>query len=116
MEGSQKQHEIYTKVAELKKRMTFIVESKSNQELGVIKIHDLKKLGDEDRKEVLIDAKILEVLSHPNIIRFREVYKTKKKQLCIVMDYADNGNLKEQILQKYRQKIIDGVPEYYPEE
>jgi len=28
-------------------------------------------------------------LKHPNIINFREVYKTVKGKLCIVMDYAD---------------------------
>jgi NIMA (never in mitosis gene a)-related kinase len=50
-------------------------------------------LSDEERKETLREAKILEVLSHPNIVRFREVYKTKKGKLCIVMDYADNGDL-----------------------
>lgn len=42
------------------------------------------------------------MLNHPNIIRFKEVYKTKKGQLCIVMDYADGGDLsgklKEQAL------------------
>lgn len=28
-------------------------------------------------------------LKHPNIINFREVYKTVKGKLCIVMDYAE---------------------------
>ena len=46
-------------------------------------------MGEEEKKETFREAKILEVLNHPNIIRFREVYKTKKGQLCIVMDYAD---------------------------
>lgn len=32
-------------------------------------------------------------LHHPNIINFREVYKTVKGKLCIVMDYAE-GKLK----------------------
>ena len=39
----------------------------------------------------------MEVLNHPNIIHFREVYKTKKGQLCIVMDYADGGDLTSHI-------------------
>jgi len=41
---------------------------------------------------VLKEARILEVLSHPNIVKFHEVYKQKDK-LCIVMDYADGGDL-----------------------
>ena len=32
---------------------------------------------------------MLEALSHPNIVRFMEVYKTKKGKLCIIMEYAD---------------------------
>jgi NIMA (never in mitosis gene a)-related kinase len=35
----------------------------------------------------------LEALSHPNIVRFIEVYKTKKGKLCIVMDYADGKSI-----------------------
>lgn len=46
-------------------------------------------MSEEEKKETFREAKILEILNHPNIIRFREVYKTKKEQLCIVMDYAD---------------------------
>jgi len=46
-------------------------------------------MGEDERKETLREAKILEVLNHPNIVKFHEVYKTKKGKLCIVMDYAD---------------------------
>ena len=46
-------------------------------------------MSDEEKRETFREAKILEVLNHPNIIRFKEVYKTKRGQLCIVMDYAD---------------------------
>ena len=97
MEGNQRQHEIYKKVADLKKRMTYLVKSESNNDLAVIKMRDLKKLRHDDRMAILIDSKKLEIIKHPNIIRIREVYKTKAKRLCIVMDYAENGNLKEQI-------------------
>ena len=55
---------------------------------GVIKGIDLSKMPESEKKEALKEAKILESLSHPCIIKFREVYKTKK-YLCIVMDYAD---------------------------
>jgi len=33
------------------------------------------------------------MLDHPNIIGFREVYKTKSGKLCIVMDYGAGGDL-----------------------
>jgi NIMA (never in mitosis gene a)-related kinase len=59
-------------------------------------------MSEQEKRETLFEAKILEVLNHPNIVRFREVYKTKKGKLCIVMDYADGGDL--QTLIKARAK------------
>jgi len=43
----------------------------------------------DEQKATFREAKILELLQHPCIVTFREVYKTKAGQLCIVMDYAD---------------------------
>ena len=50
---------------------------------------DISKMGETERKETVKEAKILEVLSHPNIVKFIEVFKTKSGKLCIVMDFAD---------------------------
>ena len=50
-------------------------------------------MNDNEKRETIKEAKILEALKHPNIIKFREVYKTKRGKLCIVMDYADGGDL-----------------------
>jgi len=46
-------------------------------------------MSEEEKKETLKESKILEALNHPNIVKFKEVYKTKKGRLCIVMEYAD---------------------------
>jgi NIMA (never in mitosis gene a)-related kinase len=73
-------------------------------------------MSEDERKETLREAKILEVLDHPNIIRFREVYKTKKGKLCIVMDYADGGDLQTRIKDKHKKKSTTGQLEYHPEE
>ena len=56
-------------------------------------------MKDEERKEALSEATILERLDHPNIIRFKETFTMKKPKLslCIVMDYADGGDLKTKI-------------------
>lgn len=52
----------------------------------------------DERKEALKEAKIMEAITnHPNIIRFKEVYKTKKGELCIVMEFADGGDLNQRI-------------------
>jgi NIMA (never in mitosis gene a)-related kinase 1/4/5 len=82
----------------------------------VIKQIDIQQMSEEERKETLREAKILEVLSHPNIVRFREVYKTKKGKLCIVMDFADGGDLQSRIKDKHKQRQQVGRLEYFPED
>ena len=49
----------------------------------------LTEMTEQERQDTLKEAKILEALQHPNIVQFKEVYKTKKGKLCIVMEYAD---------------------------
>ncbi len=66
----------------------YLVRVNATGEQAVIKEIDLTKVPEAEKREALKEAKILESLNHPCIIRFREVYKTKKN-LCIVMDYAD---------------------------
>ena len=68
--------------------------------MAVIKQVDIGKMSESERNDTLKEAKILEALNHPNVIRFREVYKTKKGKLCIVMDYADGGDLQKMIQQQ----------------
>ena len=63
----------------------------------MIKKIDIKSMSEQEKRDTIKEAKILEVLQHPNIIRFKEVYKTKKGQLCIVMDYADGGDMQKKI-------------------
>jgi len=55
----------------------------------VMKQIDITKMSDCQKREVLQESRLLEALSHPNIVKFIEVYKTKKGKLCIIMDYAD---------------------------
>tara|TARA_B110000503_G_C6861800_1_gene295089 strand:- start:99 stop:344 length:246 start_codon:yes stop_codon:yes gene_type:complete len=74
-------------------------------------------MSEEERRETLREAKILEVLQHPNIVRFREVYKTKKGKLCIVMDFADGGDLQGRIKAKYKDREkAGGALQYWDED
>ena len=71
----------------------FLVECLKDGSYCVIKQVDLLKLPENEQRETIKEAKILEALKHPNIVRFREVYKTKKGKLCIVMDFADGKDM-----------------------
>lgn len=60
-----------------------------------MKIVLLDNMTEEEQKDSFLESKILEKLDHPNIIKIKEVYITRKPRLslCIVMDYAD-GNIR----------------------
>lgn len=77
----------------------FLVESLKDHQLYVIKQMDLSRMSEPEKKEMIREAKILEALVHPNIVCFKEVYRTKKGKLCIVMDYADGGDLGKKIVE-----------------
>ena len=92
--------EVYSKIDTLGKGSfgkAFLVECQSDKSLAVIKQIDLTGMSEEEIQDTYKEAKIMQVLNHPNIVCFREVYKTKKKRLCIVMDYADGGDLQSAI-------------------
>jgi len=84
----------------------FLVESLKDHLFYVIKQMDLTRMSEAEKKEMIREAKILEALIHPNIICFREVYRTKKGKLCIVMDYAEGGDLAKKITEMQRKNAL----------
>merc|ERR1711907_581066 len=71
----------------------YLVLAQNAQKLMVVKEINMKNMDDESKKGCLREAKIMEKLSHPNIVKSYEVYKTKTEKLCIVMESADAGDL-----------------------
>lgn len=71
----------------------YLVERKSDKLYCVMKVIDITRMSESEKKETLQEAKIIEHLSHSNIVKFIETFKTKRGRLCIVMDYADGGDL-----------------------
>jgi NIMA (never in mitosis gene a)-related kinase 1/4/5 len=78
----------------------YLVETASDKARCVIKQIDIKHMSPEEKEETIREALILRNLSHPNIIRFRNAYTTKKQKLCIVMDFADGGDLQGKIKER----------------
>jgi len=75
----------------------YLVKCLSDESYCVIKQLDISNMGEKEKKETYNEAKVLKSLNHPNIVHFREVYKTKRGKLCIVMDFADGGDLEAKI-------------------
>ena len=75
----------------------YLVNRNSDKLMCVMKQIDVSRMSDKEKREVVQESKLLEALQHPNIVKFIEVYKTKKGKLCIIMDYADGGDLSGKI-------------------
>jgi NIMA (never in mitosis gene a)-related kinase 1/4/5 len=51
-------------------------------------------LSAKEREAAINEVRILASLEHPNIIQYKEAFIEKStKNLCIVMEYADGGDL-----------------------
>ncbi|CEL99612.1 unnamed protein product [Vitrella brassicaformis CCMP3155] len=62
----------------------------------IMKIIDISRMGSKERKEAINEVKVLSSLKHPYIISYRESF-IENGQLCIVMDYAEGGDLYHKI-------------------
>ena len=72
--------------------------------LNVMKIIDIEKMTQKQREESLTEIRCLRSMDHPFIIQYRESF-IEKKALCIVMDYADGGDLYTMI-NEYKSKKL----------
>lgn len=54
-------------------------------------------------------------MQHPFIIGFKDVYKTRNLKLCIVMEYAENGDISQIIKKKWEFAKTTQEVEYFSE-
>ena len=99
-----------------------VKEKKSNNKY-LIKKTNIRNIQKEKRIRCFNEIKILKLLKHKNITKYRESFIYKKKYLCIVMQFAENGDLNDLIkkkklnkntfsyksLKKYLQQILSAI-------
>lgn len=71
----------------------YLVEARTKKEQCVIKQIDIRHMSPEEKQDTIKEASILGNLDHPYIIKLQEAYVSKKGKLCIVMEYAESGDL-----------------------
>lgn len=86
--------------------------------LRVVKTVDLLRASDEDtasrRSEALREAEVLKSLHHPNIIGYDDAFLAES-HLCIVMEYADGGDLsvaiqrRREATRRYHEREAMGI-------
>lgn len=68
----------------------------------VIKQVDLTRMNKKERQQSLNEARVLSSLRHPNIINYVDSFLARKSDhLCIVMEFADGGDLNSRIKKNY---------------
>jgi len=68
-----------------------------NQEYALKKVK-MGKLTEKEKQNALNEVRILASINHPNVISYKEsFFEDKSSTLCIVMEYADGGDLLDKI-------------------
>ena len=61
-------------------------------------------LSVRERQNALNEVRILASIDHNNIVSYKEAFTHNDKYLCIVMEFADEGDLYQKITQFQKSK------------
>jgi serine/threonine protein kinase len=61
--------------------------------------------SEEAAQQALAEVQVLRQLRHPNIIEYHDCFCPSPTQLCIVMGYADGGDLEQRLAQRRGQPL-----------
>lgn len=78
----------------------YLVEDTETGDLCVVKQID-SGLPEHEQEKALHEAALLRVLRHPHIIRYGDAFITRMGSICLVMEYADRGDL-HHLLEEHR--------------
>ena len=84
----------------------YLVENNFDKCMCVVKQMETTSMSVKERNDAEKEACLLKKLNHPNIIHFHEVFMTRRGRLCIVMDFADGGDL-HQTLKKQAGELLN---------
>jgi NIMA (never in mitosis gene a)-related kinase len=88
----------------------YLVERKTDNQKLVMKTNQMLRISKEERQDIINEAKVMEHVQHPNLTQFVEFFEEKSTgKLCIVMDFADDGDLHAKIKKKqgyFEERLI----------
>lgn len=82
----------------------FLARDLANNELCVMKQVRVEKMDAKARDTAVREAVALRRIHHPNVVRFRQVF-VRSGWLCLVMDFADGGDLCAAVKERARSKV-----------
>ena len=101
---SLKEFELLNKIGEGAYSQVFKVLRRSDQEVYALKKVYMTKLKPKEKNNALNEIRILASVNHPNVISYKQAFFDNESEcLCIIMDFADGGDLYQMILD-YKKK------------
>lgn len=85
-----------------------LVQSVLDRKPYIMKIIDVTRMDHKQKEEALNEVHVLKAMRHPYIVTYRESFMDKRC-LCIVMDYADGGDMYRKIAKQ--KQLGKGFPE-----
>ena len=77
-----------------------------DEQIYAMKKVKIGQMSPKDRDNAINEVRILASISHPNVIQYKEAFVDLKNELlCVVMQYADSGDLLKMILERKRMKV-----------
>ena len=92
--------EILKKLGDGSYSVVYKVRRKEDNNKYALKKVNLQKLKDKEKQNALNEVRILASIKSPFVISYKEAFiEESDKSLCIVMEYADRGDLYQKIVQ-----------------
>ena len=71
----------------------FKVKRKTDDKIYALKKVSLGPLSVKERKNALNEVRLLASIAHPSIVGYKHAFLDDETYLCIVMDFANDGDL-----------------------
>ena len=92
--------EILQKLGDGSYSIVYKVRRKADNNIYALKKVNLQKLKDKEKQNALNEVRILASIKSPFVISYKEAFiEDSDKSLCLVMEYADRGDLYQKIVQ-----------------
>lgn len=84
----------------------FKVRRLADQQIYALKKVKMHKLNKTEKNNALNEIRILASIHHPNIISYKEAFFEESGNLCLVMEYADSGDLFQKIVKHQKRSAL----------
>ena len=99
--------EIIKKLGDGSYSVVYKVRRKADNNIYALKKVNLQKLKEKEKQNALNEVRILASVKSPFVISYKEAFiEESDKSLCIVMEYADRGDLYQKIVQFKRSGCL----------